>query len=331
MSTRNFDFGHAVFHFFRVAGEKPGAVLWIALWQTLFYSGLIYLGWLLVGDFYVWVLNMAMTGREPSDAEVLEQLGGVFAFIPLVTIGAIVIALMAQAAWLRLLTRGEMAAVIPFRLGGDEGRLFVTNLGLIVLAIAFQIVFGIAFAIAGGGLAVAVSAGGGDELGAGMAAGFGIFIVLLLGLIAAAFIGVRVSAAPATTVLERRIAFPAWGATQGKFWPVLGAYVVVIILISLIGSILGVILNIAFLGALLPVIGEMVQMAEAGHEPSPEDLRALFGGLISSPATLGVFIVIGALSVFVQTMIEAIWHSVGAYIAVNNQAGEEPGEAEPPN
>ncbi|WP_421792131.1 hypothetical protein [Hyphobacterium sp.] len=329
MSTRAFDFGDAVFHFFRVAGEKPAAVIWIGLWQTVFYGGLVYLGWLLVGDFYIWLINMAISGQEPTDMEVLERMGGMFAFIPLVTIGAILIALMAQAAWLRLLTRGEMAAVIPFRLGGDEGRLFVTNLGLIALLIAFQIVFGLAFAIVGGGMALAVGAGGGGELGAGLAGGFGVFLVLMLGLIAAIFIGVRISAAPATTILERRIAFPAWSATKGKFWPVLGAYVVVIILVAVVGSVVGVVLNLAFLGALLPVMGEFIQMAETGHDPSVEEVRALFGELFTSPATIGTFIAIGTLSVFMQTIIEAIWHSVGAYIAINNRADAAPVDTSP--
>ena len=37
----NYNFVDATFHFFKVFGQRPLSVLWLMLWQTLTYAGLI--------------------------------------------------------------------------------------------------------------------------------------------------------------------------------------------------------------------------------------------------------------------------------------------------
>lgn len=323
MNTRTYDFGSAVFHFFHVAGKQPAAALWIGLWQALLSGGMVYLVWLTLGDFYIWMFQLAASGAEPDEAEMLARMGGMMAMMPLISIGGVLIALMAQGAWLRLLTRQEIAAVIPFRIGRDELHLFVTNLGLMAIGIAAYFVFSILILVAAFGAAAAFS--GGSEAGAAMAAGLAVGIGLLVFLIIAIFIGVRVSAAPALTVLERRIAFPAWGATKGVFWPVLGSYIVAAIIIFVLSSIIGLIVNFAFLGALWPVLGEFIELAQAGQEPDPDEVLAILGDALSSAGTIAALVAAGLLSVLMRSFLDAIWHGVGAYTALSTQpkASEE--------
>jgi hypothetical protein len=320
MSVQTFDFGKAVFHFFQVAGRRPAAVLWIALWQALLTAGLVYLTFVTLGDFYFWAISEAMAGTEPADAEVLARLAGIMSVMPLISIGGILIALMAQAAWLRLLTRDEMSAVIPFRIGGDELRLFVTNLGLIALAVAFYLAAMAVTLVFVGGLAAAI--GNEGSAGAGLAGGFIVALLFLVLAVAAIFIGVRVSAAPAMTVYEKRIAFPAWQATRGIFWPVLGAYVLVAIIIAVLSAIVGTVLNLTMLGAFLPIAGEIVELAQSNSQPSDEEVMAVLRDAFTHPGVMTSVVALGLLSVILRSFSDAIWHSVGASVAI--QRGTAP-------
>jgi hypothetical protein len=318
MSARTFDFGNAVFHFFNVAGRKPGAALWIALWQSIFTAGLMYLAFATIGDFYFFLFEQMATGVEPTESEILSRMGGLLSYMPLISIGGILITLMAQAAWLRLLTRDEMAAVIPFRLGADEFRLFATNVGMIVVAfllyiavLIFTMVIGVAFA--------ASMSGGSDMAALGVAGGMGFAVFILLMICVAVFVAVRLSAAPATTILERRIAFPSWGSTKGIFWPVLGSYVVAAIVIFILTTIVGTLINFSILGAMMPMFGSMIEAAQGGAQPDPDQIRQILHDTFSSSGTIAALIAAGLLTVIMRSFVDGIWHGIGAYVARCNQ------------
>jgi hypothetical protein len=317
MSTRSYDFGSAVFRFFHVAGKNPAAVLWIALWQALLTGGLVYLAWVTLGDFYIWMFQLAASGTEPDEAELFARMGSSMALMPLISIGGVVVSLLAQAAWLRLLVREEIAPVFPFRIGSDELHLFVTNLGLIAIGVGAYFAFSFLMVIAAFGAAAAFSGGG--EAGAAIAAGLVVGISLLVFLILALFIAVRVSAAPALSILQKRIAFPGWSATKGVFWPVLGSYIVAGIIIFVLSSVVGLILNFAFLGALWPTLSEFFTMAQAGQEPDPEQVLTMLTETLTSPGTVSTLIAAGLLSVILRSFVDAIWHGVGAYTALSSQ------------
>ena len=317
MSTRSYDFGSAVFRFFQIAGKHPIAVLWIALWQALLTGGLVYLAWLTLGEFYIWMLQIAASGTPPDEAEMLSRMGSSMAFMPLISIGGIVVSLMAQAAWLRLLVREELAPIIPFRIGGDELHLFVTNLGLIAIGVGFY--FAAMFLMVIVGVMAAMAFSGGGEAGAGLAAGLAIGIFVLALLFAALFIAIRVSAAPALSILDKRIVFPGWSATKGVFWPVLGSYIVAGILIFVLSSVVGLVLNFAFLGALWPTLSELFTMAQAGQEPDPDQIVALLTESLTSTGTVSTLIAAGLLSVILRSFVDAIWHGVGAYTALSTR------------
>jgi hypothetical protein len=318
MSARTFDFGQAVFHFFSVAGRKPGAALWIALWQSIFTAGLFYLAFMTIGDFYIFLFQQMASGVEPTETEILSQMSGVLSFMPLISIGGILIALMAQAAWLRLLTRNEITAVIPFRLGADEFRLFATNVGMMVVAFLLYIAVLIVTMVIGVVFAASMS-GGGDMAALGVAGGMGFAIFILALICLAVFVAVRLSAAPATTVLERRIAFPAWGATKGIFWPVLGSYVVAAIVIFILSSIIGTMINFSIFGALMPMFGTLYEAAQNGAQPDPEQIQQILQDTFTSSGTITALVAAGLLTVILRSFVDGIWHGIGAYVARSNQ------------
>ena len=317
MSTRSYDFGKAVFHFFHIAGKKPVAVLWIALWQALLMGGLAYLAWITFGDMYIWLIQTAASGVEPDEAEIISRMSSVMGLMPLISIGGMLIALMAEAAWLRLLTRQEIAPVFPFRLGSDELHLFVTNLGLIAIGIGMYLIFLFLMIFVGVGMLATLSGGGGAE--AGMVTGLFVVIGFFVAISISIFVSVRVSAAPAMSILEKRIAFPAWGATKGVFWPVFGSYIVTGILIFFLSAIVGLILNFTVFGAFWPMISEFVEMAQAGQEPDPEQVFATLGETLSSSGTIATLVAAGLLAVILRSFVDAIWHGVGAYTALSTQ------------
>lgn len=320
MSAQPFDFGKAVFHFFNVFSRKPAAVIWIALWQSLLYAGLLYLTFVTIGDYYVWIFGELASGNVGmiDETEIMNRMANVMSFGPLISIGGILIALMAQGAWLRLLTRGEMSAVIPFRLGGDELRLFATNLGLIGIGIGLYFAFLFVMIFAGVAVGIAVSSGG--DANVGLAGGLTVAIAILVMLGLSLFVGVRLSAAPAMTVLERRIAFPAWGVTKGKFWPVLGAYILVAIMLGVLWAIFGTVVNFAFLGALMPVFQEIYLAVNMGVEPNPEALLAALEDALTATGTQVSLISAAILMLVFRAIYDAIWHSVGASVAIQYQA-----------
>ncbi|MEE2527155.1 hypothetical protein V0U79_12325 [Hyphobacterium sp. HN65] len=318
MGAQPFDFGKATFHFFNVFGRKPAAVIWIALWQAMLNAGLMYLAFVTIGDFYIWILGEAFSGTGPDEAEMFNRMGSIMSVGPLISIGGMLIALMAQGAWLRLLVRDEMAPLIPFRLAGDELHLFATNVGLLGIAIGLYFLFALVLVFTG--VAVGLAAAGGGSSNAGLAGGltFAIAVLVMLGL--ALFIGVRVSAAPAATVLERRIAFPAWSVTKGKFWPVLGAYILVAVMLMVLGGAFMMVVNFAFLGALMPVFQELFLAAQTGIEPNPEALLGALEEAVTSTGAQISLVSAGLVMLFFRSVYDAIWHSVGASVAIQSQA-----------
>tara|TARA_R110002072_G_scaffold22253_1_gene77838 strand:- start:381 stop:1400 length:1020 start_codon:yes stop_codon:yes gene_type:complete len=314
MTTQPFEFGDAIGHFFKTMGRRPGGTLWVALWNSILISVVFGAVIWMVAPAYLSVLDTAMTGEEPDASEVWAIMGPFLFVFPLAFFGSIIAALVAQGAWLRLLVRDEIAAGIPLRFGGDELRLLVVNLLYMVLGIAFYIAFvvlvivmGIAFAGSDGGLAA----------GATAALIGGTFV--LLALVIAVFLGVRLSAAPALTVYDRKIRFfESWGATSRIFWWLLLTYLVMAVIIFAAQSILGTMIQVIFLGAFFPMFMEMSQVSDAGAM-EPHVWIDMLRDYLSDPATLGIFAVGIVLSVFLQTFCEALWHSVGAYTAIRHR------------
>jgi hypothetical protein len=97
-------------------------------------------------------------------------------------------------------------------------------------------------------IAMPVAAGGADASAAGMI----MVLVVLAGLFVWLWLAIKLSAASALTIRDRKIKFSdSWGATRGRFWALLGAYltlaiVALIVYFVILGIILTVMLGTSF-------------------------------------------------------------------------------------
>lgn len=321
MTEQKYDFTSATFWFFKAVGRNPGGAFSIALWQIILYG-------LIVGAFVVLgfpalqsIIEMAASTDDPDLSEIFAAAGTLLAIAPLLVIGSILIALMAQGAWMRLLTRNEVKGGIPFRLGGDEGRLFLVNLCFIgLLIVGYIAVFAIVAAL------VAVSAGVGmatdGAVWSGLINGLLWFLVVVALGVAVIILMVRFAAAPALSVRQRGFRlFESFAATRRIVgWMVLSYFV--LLLIALIGSIVvSTIQQVAVMGGAMGAIAPLWSDIMAGVDPEPEQVLAVLRDAMSSPAVLIALAVIVLVQVIFQIVIEGLWHGVGAYAAVRHDGG----------
>ena len=233
-----FDVGSAATEALRARG-KPGvligATLAYALVTLAIFVSYVALNWNALRDvgawyfsFYSEAMHGAMSGGRPHlpsftpPAEWLALAPTAFAYGLL---GWIVRASY-EAACLRWLVRGEKGGFFGLTLGGDTWLIFFTYLVWIfvalVLVIACACVIGATFA--------ALHAAG------GVAPGWAIVILAILAPIACLaaiagmiYIVVRLAPAAASSIAAKRFAFfAAWSYSRGRFWPLLGAFLVAI-------------------------------------------------------------------------------------------------------
>jgi len=325
MTKPDFDFGSAVGHLFVTFGRRPGGTLWVALWNAILMTAVSALIILTLWPAFSAIWDISLAGREPSPNEVWGILAPFMAAIPLSFLGGVAAALMAQGAWLRLLTRNEVAAGIPLRFGGDELRLLGVNLIYFILGLVVYVAFIIVAAI------IALIVGGSDGgMAAGATAGLlgGLFV--LFGMVALLYLAIKLSAAPALTVHDRKLHFfESWSATQKVFWWILLSYLVMLIIIFATQMILGTVVQFIFLGAFIPLIMEMAQLGDSGVD-DPQVFLTMLQDQFSNPATLVVLGIGVLLSLMLQTLTEALWHSVGAYTAIRHRTDVTPVAAPEP-
>jgi hypothetical protein len=337
--TRSFDIGTAIFFFFKRFGEKPAAALWIMLWQVVLVGGLGFAALYFIAPAYIEILELAFSeastmsgGLEDSEAamRVFEIIGPIIPLLALITPVSIIIVLMFQGAWLRFLTRGHVAAGVPFRFGADEFRLLGVNILYFAVGIAAYIGFIILAVIFGLVIAGVVTAGDGS-VGSGLAGGALAFIgVLAVMAIVIAFV-VRLATAPALTVLDKRLRFfESWDATSHVFWNMLLSYVAVAFLILVIMMIFGSLIDLIFLGALWPLIEQFIELSQSNHNVSPAEVFATLRDTLSQPGTMITMAIGGMLAYLMRIIVEGMWHGVGAYNAVRHRGEGELEETDAP-
>lgn len=315
MSRPAYNFVDATFHSFQVLGRRPLSVAWIALWQLIAYAGCTAL--ILKG---VWPLVSLLFGeaavmREPSEAEVLAALMSGLGWIALGTVLILLFALMAQAAWLRLLTRNEVAPGIPFRFGGDEARLLLVNLGLLLALMVGQ---GVTI-----GAFVAINAG----LAAGDVGALGLALLNTVLVLVAVVLWITVmlgfAAAPAVTVRQRTIGlFAGFAASDGIRGKMVLSYLVLLAL--WIGGyiIVATLQQIVLLFGAADLMPALMALDEAGDDA--EAVLAVLGEVFSGQAIWIVIGVILVIDTLFQIACQAVWAGVGAYVAIRHDGGLAP-------
>ena len=223
----SYEFVDGTFHFFKVFARRPGATLSLIFWQILAYTAILGLALLALSPAFPIIADAIQYQREPDESEIIVLIGSIWLGLLALQLLAIVFSLMIQAAWLRLLTHGRTAPVIPFRFGSDELRLLGVNICFFLLGIAMMTAYFILFGILG---FIGAVTSGGDGPGAALilAPILMIFVVFPLVL----FVALRFAAAPAMTINEGGFRFfSSWRAT-GRIWAwMLLSYLVLLVVV----------------------------------------------------------------------------------------------------
>lgn len=204
----------------------------------------------------------ALERANLDDADPREVMAQVFAtltpFFPIainVTIGSWVVWAVFEAASQRRYVRDERFSL---RLGADELRMMVVGLlwGLLniicflpMLIVLFGAGTSLFNQVADGQAAARME----NEI---IASVFGVLGLMLLLLPVYVFLATRLSPCFAMTINDSRIVFfDAWNVSRGRFWPILGAYVIIAVVGGIIAGAVGQAFEMAILSTSLSGFG----------------------------------------------------------------------------
>lgn len=246
----------------------------------------------------------AIADTASPDAAASLMLGSVRRLLPL----ALISGLAAWALWAMFETASQRRYIwgqtFSFGFGVDEARMMVVGLlwglmGVAVFMIPVITVFAGVFSL----LSEGVSGAGPDEIeGQILATVFGVFGLMLLVFPLYVFLATRIAPCFGLTVKDKRIRFlKAWSVSRGRFWPILGAYVILAV-----GG--------GFAIQMAQGIGQLALMpffmfGVSGPEPTPEQMTAYF----TSPGFLIPAAIFMYFFLFLQGVLQ---HAVGAPAAL---------------
>ncbi len=265
---------------FRLAARKPMLILaWagISLVFTIVYFAIV----------GVTMLPMiGMIGDAEPSPEAMAAASGASVLSNLITLPLSLLASsMAQAAAYRAILRPEDRGLAYFKLGGDELRILVVNVVLTILFAVVALAVVLVMGLIGGGAMFA--ARGSDQSG-----GVGALLMVIMILAACAgtiFLAVRFSLAPVITFATRKISiFETWSMTAGRFWPLLGTWVLVVIFAILLYVVMAI---VAFVLAMLTGVTSFLALGGGALE-DPSALAALAGPLIIAALVFGLLIAV---------------------------------------
>jgi hypothetical protein len=246
---------------FRIVAERPWAV---AIWAALQFVVSLALALLVATTAGPAFTRLSEMGLQPTDPAAALQLMGQVAptYFALLSASLVLYAVL-FAAMNRAVLRPGDAAFGYLRLSGDELR----QLGLFILLFAIAIGVYLALAIVAVALGVVLAFATGPSTGVSL-----IVAILIPAVIAAfAFVGVRLSLASPLAFDRHRIDLAAaWSMTRGRFWPMLGAYLIAFAL-----SVVVLVLTLAIGVAVVAVVGGGVGALGAVMQPNLGDPTAV--------------------------------------------------------
>lgn len=297
--ARPFSFDNAAFHFARTDGP-PG---FLPKYLAAYAIGIVIIAvisfFLLQPLFAAYMQMFTMVAQGASESQIERMFGeallGNFGRLGL---GYLLMLLVYAAFWAMMesavLRRYVREEGFSIGWGADEWRMLAVGLIWMVAFMVAYLVFILATVVLIAPLG-AVSDGGVALLGLWM------FVVVFALLFVWLFLAVKLSPAGAMTIRDQKVTFfSAWGASKGRFWPMLGAFVV-------LGLILYVAIIVLYMIGAFTVFGAVMSGVDLNSgEADPDQMMAAF----SSP---GLWIPI-AVMYFAVLVYQGFWQYAWAGI-----------------
>jgi hypothetical protein len=254
---------------------------------------------------YMAVLHAVASGVTPPDPPI-ASLAGVLPFYALAALLGILLYAAFEAACLRWLVRGQTGGPLGLSLGADTWRVLLTYLVWLGLAfLAFCVVGVFYFAINALGHAVPALS----------------FLTVMIGALAPLaiiagmiYFGVRMSPAAASSVSQQRFAFfSAWSATRGRFWELLGAFIIVFVAYFVISYVLQTIIQLPVQAQMMGLMTEMMQSGDT------QALMQRMQELLLTPLVMGVLAVNVLVSTVLAMLLYVTWFGVNASVVAERQ------------
>jgi hypothetical protein len=289
------------------------AAIYVALFLVI---GL--LGWQALAEWFL-ALQELENDPNPMPADVFAALfGGFGRLVPLILVASLV----GWVVWAMFETASQrryiFGAKFSLGFGGDEVRIMVVGLLWALMSLVIFVVPIILFVSAFGALAEIDPSGQLDDQTAArflgtFFAGFGLMFLFSLLYI---FIATRLAPCFGLTVKEKEIRFfDAWNVSRGRFWPILGAYVIIVVVVSVFSQIISAIAQMLMMPFLMSL--------PVGDELPTEEMAAVF----LSPAFIAPMALLYFGLMFVQGLTQ---HFVGApaALAARHDPRNDLGDAE---
>jgi hypothetical protein len=231
-------------------------------------------------DYIAWSVSLnQIDSNDPNAMAALTPPASVMALAPsylLIMFLTYLLLAAYEAGALRWMIRGETGGLFGLSLGADTWRVWAGYwLWLVLFMVGY---LGLIFA---GVLVGGIAGVAGGEAGAGLAVLL-VFITMCAYLIGWLYISVRLAPAAATSVGRKRFSFfDAWKVTKGRFWALLGGYLLLFVIFVVVYIIVAAVLGIA--------LGISASSSPAISSSDPQAFMQLF----TTPNTIAALLLVG--------------------------------------
>jgi hypothetical protein len=244
---------------------------------ALMFGAFAALNWQGVQDYMTWIVSIAENPNAAYDPSSPAHMppASVMALFPayLLFLFVYYVLLAAyEAACLKWMIHGEVSGPFGLSLGADTWRVYAGYWIWFLLLIGAYFGFGIVGVIFVGSMFAIGSTADPSVAGSLVAV---LPVMILLALLLIAFFAVRFAPAAATSIARRRFSFfQAWTVTKGRFWELLGSYVLLWLMYVVAVIVLTVAIGLA--------LGFSALSATASNPDSSQAIETA----LASPATL---------------------------------------------
>lgn len=283
----SFNATDAAFEGMRLARRHPRTIL---IWSVLILVFSLASTVVMFSGFGPLFAELEALGPSADPEAAMAVMSQLIPFYLIATPAFIVFFGVFYTAVYRAVLRPEDKAWGHLRLGRDELRMMGLFIYQMVVWLGLTLVAGIVFGLV---IAIGMVAGGQGAGGATAASAIVAIILYLVFIGAGIWLAVRLSLAQPMTFEQKRIVlFKSWSLTRGRFWPLLGCYLLALVtgfVVSLLGSAIGMAVMVPF--------GEFTSFA-AVVEPDFTSLQAYL-----TPGRIAMIVV----NSFINTLAYAIF------------------------